>query len=161
MKSLHKEGDSIGTINWLDKDNEMIKKYLIRKGRLSISPKEDFFLLNFWMLSGYYEEQDNGCKAVVGGPFLEILTKIGELTNSMNLNIPSREEAKNEWNINYASHYYFAFHTEMNEANVKIDKIGENIYSVKFSGKPAEDDRQFRIAGECELILSQRLETYW
>jgi hypothetical protein len=134
-------------------DTETFKIY---EGRLSFTPKEDFYLLNFWMVS-----EDSDSKNNVFPPTIEILmkTKVDLLkTNTLKLEIPGMKEAGDEWQVNYATGYYDGIHQNFIDAKIEISKIEEDLYSVEFSGKP---EMYKSVKGNCRLELKNELSMIW
>ena len=134
-------------------DNETFN---IIEGRLSFTPKEEFYLINFWIKSEDCESKNN-----VFPPTIEILTKTKVdllKTNSLKLEIPSIKEAGDEWQVNYATGYYDGMHQNFIDAKIEISKIEENLYSVEFSGIP---EMYSSVKGNCRLELKNELIMIW
>lgn len=128
----------------------------IYEGRLSFTPKEDFYLLNFWIKSEDCESINN-----IFPPTIEILTKtkVDLLKNdSLSLEIPNFREAGDEWQENYATGYYDGIHQSFTNVKLDISKIDENLYSIEFSGVP---EMYSSLKGNCKLELQHELIMIW
>ena len=128
----------------------------VKESRLSFTPKENFYLINFWIKSEDCEPVNS-----VFPPTIEILTKtkVNLLeTNLLKLEIPSEEEAGVEWQSNYDTGYYDGMHQNFIDVKIEISKIGKNLYSVEFSGVP---DMYSSAKGSCKLELKDELMMIW
>ncbi|MFK7773231.1 MAG: hypothetical protein AB8F94_13870 [Saprospiraceae bacterium] len=161
MNIEESNGPPIGKLQQVNKDNSVIEEFELGVGRFSMTPKEDFYLVNFWV-RGRSEILTHEKK--VGyewGPTLEILTKtykdLRQHTH-IQLEVPEEDDVYEEWEENYDSHFYKFMHLSFKNAKLEITKINENLYSIKFSGNPNEEPD---IIGECKLELTDELITYW
>lgn len=150
-----------GKILLLSENDTILEEYSIGAGRLSITPKEHFFLINFWVRAEYQVELPDGENTIVWGPTLEILTKTPENADRFIIKVPPWEEIEKEWDINYNTRYYNGWHNQLEVAELEIEKEEGNIFYVKFYVIPKEDERQAKIRGECEIQLSEELIMYW
>jgi len=134
-------------------DNEVFD---IKEGRFSFTPKEDFYMINFW-IKVFERETEND----VFPPTIEILMKTKENlleTSFLKLEITSEVENGVEWEVNYNTGYYDGIHQNFRNAKLEISKLSENLYSVEFSGIP---DRFKSAKGICKLELKDDYVPHW
>ena len=134
-------------------DNE---EFNIYEGRLSFTPKEDFYLVNLWIKS-----EDCESKNDVFPPMIEIRVKTKvdlPKTNSLKLEVPKEEEVDEEWHANYYTHYYDGMHQYFTDANIEISRVEDDLYAVEFSGSP---EMYRSVKGNCKLHLKDELMMYW
>ena len=134
-------------------DNEVFD---IVEGRLSFTPKEDFYLINFWIKSEDCESR-NG----VFPPTIEILIKTKENLleiNKLNIEMPSDADTAEEWQENYDTGYYDGIHQNFKYAKMEISKMHDNIYLVEFSGIP---EMYKGAKGSCRVELKDELIMIW
>lgn len=135
--------------------NTSSNTFNIGEARLSFTPKEDFYLINFWI-----KAEDSNPNSPFA-PTIEILTKtkVNLLkANAVKLEIPSEEEAGVEWQNNYDTGYYDGMHQNFVDVKIEISKISENLYSVEFSGIP---EMYSSAKGNCKLELKDELMMIW
>ena len=134
-------------------DNETFDIY---EGRLSFTPKEDFYLINFWIKAEDCESKNN-----VFPPIIEIRIKTNvnlPETNSLKLEMPNEEDTGDEWHINYYTGYYDGMHQNFEDVKIELSKIKENLFSIEFVGTP----EMYKSAkGNCKLELKSELKKYW
>lgn len=130
--------------------------FQIQEGRLSFTPKEDFYLLNVWIKAEDCESQNN-----VFPPMIEIRSKTKvnlRETNSLQLEMPSVQEAGDEWEDNYYTGYYDGMHQSFADVKIEISRSEENLFLVEFSGVP---EMYSSAKGSCQLTLKNELIMYW
>ena len=145
--------NNISSVGQVTIDNESFK---IREGRLSFTPKEDFYLVNFWI-----KPEDSDPKDNVFPPTIELLikTEINLLNiDTLKLKMPSEEDAGDEWFSNYNTGYYDGIHQGFEDGQIEISMIKNDLYYVEFSGVP---DRYKLATGFCILELKNELIKKW
>jgi hypothetical protein len=154
--------NSIGTIKleWNDGSNA---EYQIGQGKLSLTPYQDFYLLNFWIVSEYEIVPPDEKIHLVSGPILEILTKVRHVDElrSLELTVPNRNVAKDEWDIIYRTGFYNQTHQDLDDSKLMIRKEINDVYEIRFSGSPSIDGMDYEVSGQCSIELSHTLERYW
>jgi hypothetical protein len=153
---------SIGTIS-LEWDKGVHEKYQIGQGRLSLTPYQDFYLLNFWTVSEYEIVPPDGKVHLVSGPIIEILTRVTHPDDLIfaELIVPNRKVVKDEWDVTYRTGFYHQTHQDLNDSKLLVKKKINNVYEIHFSGKPSVDGKDFEVSGQCSIELSHTLERYW
>ena len=128
----------------------------IYKSRISCTPHKDAFLINFWMQAEDCESRNN-----VFPPTIEIRTKtkVNLLTAStVELDVPSEEEADEAWHEDYFTGYYDGMHQYLEQVNIKFSRIEDDLFSVEFSGVP---EMYKSVKGHCKLNLRKTLNKHW
>lgn len=159
---------SLGNIRLLNTDGSDFEIYPIGDARLSMTPLEDLFQINFWARAEYEVEMPADADeptTLVWGPTIEILTVIPhslEESKSIQTILPPKEEMYKDWDTKYSSGYYNGWHNFLKDSQLQVEHIiQQNIYKVSFEGVPSEDDRQSKVVGECTVELSNELKRYW
>lgn len=154
---------SLGNIIFEGKSEENVI-FSIGKGQLSWIQKEGFYLINFWVRAEFELEMPDGQMSLCWGPTLEILMKTKENLNQIDfleLHIPDNELVKDEWGINYYTHYYYEIHQGFENAKLLLNRIEGNLFDIRFSGVPYEDRSRYEVKGNCQLRLLDELKGYW
>lgn len=158
-----KSKSSLGNI-FLTNENEFVEVFSIGEGRLSCTPKEDFYLINFWIRAEYEVEIEKEQFVLVWGPTLEILSKsyvhLRE-AKIIKIEMEYKEDTETIWSEYEEAHFYYQIHQSLENSKLKITRENENFYSIEFSGIPFEDRQNYVVKGNCKLELTSELKKYW
>lgn len=154
---------SIGTINlkWVKDETE---SYQIGKGRLSMTPYQNFHLINFWVVSEYEMASPDGKMHLATGPILEILTRTDRAPfdfTDLKLKTPRRDEVQDDWDVIFRTGFYNQTHQDLNDSVLEIKRTTDKFYHIQFSGKPSIDEKAYEVTGQCSLEISDTLKRYW
>ena len=155
--------NSIGTIN-LEWVTGMIETYQLGKGRFSIIPYQNFYLVNFWIVAEYEIILPDSKLHLITGPILEILTRTEHAPSDLTyleLSTPNRDEVYDEWDVVFRTGFYNQTHQDLNDSILKIKQLTDKFYDIHFSGWPSIDGKDYEITGKCTLEISTTLERFW
>lgn len=155
--------NSIGEINlkWV---NGTIERYQVEKGRFSLTTYQNFYLVNFWIVSEYEIKSPDNTMHLVTGPVLEILTTTDHLPSNvtyLKLTTPSRKEVQDDWDVIHRTGFYNQTHQDLNDSVLLIKQTTDKFYDIQFTGKPSIDGNDYEVTGQCSIELSDTLERYW
>ena len=161
MQHPLKSKPSLGKIQLLDENDTILEEFEIGLGHFSIIPKEDYFLINFWVRAEFDVGRPDEGNRISWGPTLEILTKTPKIFDELEIKLPPKKEMQKDWDTHYSTGYYNGWHNYFDEAEIKIEKKVANMYKISFGGIPDEDGQQAKVIGECEIQLSKDMKRYW
>lgn len=156
--------NSIGTISLKWVKGGGIESYQLGRGRFSLTPYQNFYLVNFWIVSEYEIVPPDGKIYLVTGPILEILTRsdhsLADQTY-LKLTTPSRNEVQDDWDVIFRTGFYNQTHQDLNDSVLIVKQITNKFYDIHFSGRPSIDGKDYEVTGQCSVELSETLERYW